>query len=202
MTAKLVYPSASRNGAPIFECLGKWLPDCGRVLEIASGSGQHISGLANRHPAIVWQPSDPEPEARASINAWAGDENGGNLLPALDIDVMAARWWHGIDDELDVMMAINMLHIAPWQAALGLLQGAGALLKSGGFLYLYGPYKIDGESWALSNAAFDASLRARNRLWGIRSKTDIAKAAVAHGLMLSEVIAMPANNFSLILRKQ
>ena len=201
MPEKLIYPSATRNAGAIIQCLSQYLPAEGRILEIASGLGQHISGLAARFPAISWQPSDPDAEARASISAWARSENGANLLLPLDIDVTEVSWSEKMANAIDGIVAINMLHVAPGRACLGLLQGAGALLPSGGVLYLYGPYKIDGEPWAASNEAFDASLRARNPQWGIRNRADVVDAAAGHDLEFADCITMPANNISLIFRK-
>lgn len=202
MAEKLVYPSATRNRDAIAACLDAVLPATGNVLEIASGSGQHISWLANNYKDIEWQPSDMDEAARDSIEAWRRAHNGANLAPPLDIDVTMPDWWRSIDTDLDGMIAINMIHIAPWEATRGLMLGAGELLKPGGFLYLYGPYKIYGAHTAPSNAAFDDSLRARNRNWGVRDKDDVARIAAQHDLRLAELIAMPVNNFSLIFRKE
>ena len=202
MEEKLIYPSASRNGEAIFNCLGQYLSAGTSVLEIASGSGQHITGLARQFSTITWQPSDPAAKARASIAAWASEAAVTNLLPPLNLDVIAKQWWTAAKGPFDALMAVNLLHIAPWRACLGLLEGAEHLLSSGGFLYLYGPYKIEGEPWAPSNEAFDRSLRARNPQWGIRSKADVVEAAADHDLKLIGAIPMPANNLSLIFRKE
>ncbi len=202
MSGKLIYPSAARNAHGIFACLEKLLPDKGTILEIASGSGQHLSQLANLHGDLIWCPSDPDAQARSSIDAWRAAENGANLRAALGLDVTAAGWWNSVDQPLAGMMVINMIHISPWQATLGLMHGAGTALGSGGFLYLYGPYKIDGAHTAPSNEAFDASLRARDASWGVRDKEDVVAAAETHGLQLADMVPMPANNFSLIFRKR
>ncbi len=202
MSEKLIYPSAARNAHGIFACLEKLLPDTGTILEIASGSGQHLSQLANLHGDLIWCPSDPDDKARSSIEAWRRAENGDNVQIALDLDVTAPNWWRSVTPPLAGIMAINMIHISPWQATLGLMCGAGAVLGGGGFLYLYGPYKIDGAHTAPSNEAFDASLRARDANWGVRDKEDVVAAAETHGLRFADMIAMPANNFSLIFRKR
>ncbi|MEN8195371.1 MAG: DUF938 domain-containing protein [Pseudomonadota bacterium] len=194
--------SAARNTGPIVEVLRGVLPATGSALEIASGTGQHAAAFAEAFPDIDWQPSDQDAAARDSISGWVVESGLGNLLPPLNIDVMRADWPNAINGELDLVVCINMIHISPWAACGGLMQGAGKLLREGGLLYLYGPYMRDGEHTAASNAAFDESLRGRNPAWGIRDMGEVAAVAGAHGMTLESVIAMPANNFSLILRKR
>lgn len=162
---RLSSPSALRNRGPIADVLRTVLPETGSVLEIASGSGEHITHFAALFPALSWQPSDPSADARASILEWSEAEGVTNVLPPLDLDAAGLAW---PIDHADAIIAINMVHISPWQATLGLLNGAGRLLPTGGALFLYGPYRRQGQPFASSNEAFDASLRARNPGWGIR----------------------------------
>ena len=152
-------------------------------------------------PNIVWQPSDRNPNARASIRAWRNEAGVENLLAPLDIDVMRANWWGEIDRQYDALVSINLIHVAPWVAMEGLLEGASQLLLPKGLVYLYGPYKRDGEHTAPSNAQFDMSLKAQDPEWGVRDMGEVEKAAADCGLRLEKVVAMPANNFSLILRR-
>jgi len=194
-------PAAARNTGPIVEVLRGILPEAGRALEIASGTGQHAAALAEAFAGIDWQPSDQDAAARDSIAAWVVEAGLGNLLPPLDLDVMRDDWPNAIDGELDLIVCINMIHISPWEACGGLMRGAGKLLRNGGLLYLYGPYRRDGDHTAPSNAEFDVSLRGRNPAWGIRDMGEVAAAAAVHEIALESAIAMPANNFSLILRK-
>jgi len=187
-------PAAARNRAPIREVLARVLPARGTVLEIASGSGEHAVAFAAAFPDLAWQPSDPSSAARASIAAWRAEAQLANLRAPIELDASAAAW---PIDAADAIVCINMIHIAPWQAALGLLAGAARVLPPGGLLYLYGPYRHAGEI-APSNAAFDDSLRARDPRWGVRDVDDLV--AAARGLTLHETIAMPANNHSLVFR--
>ncbi|ACY15255.1 DUF938 domain-containing protein [Haliangium ochraceum] len=201
---KLSSPAAQRNCAPLAEVLADLLPPSGRVLEIASGSGQHAAYLARRFPDLVWQPSDIDPQALISIEAWRADSGEGegqalsNLAPPIELDATAETW---PVDRADVVLNLNMIHISPWSACLGLLRGAGALLASGGALILYGPYRVPGEPFAASNAAFDRSLRARNPAWGVRPLDAVEEAARAHGLVLEQRRDMPANNLTLLFRR-
>jgi len=194
-------PSATRNTGPILEVLHAELPATGRALEIASGTGQHAVAFARAFPGIVWQPSDKDDKAKASVAARVSEEGLENLLPPLHIDVMVDDWCRDLPAELDLMVCINMIHISPWAACEGLMAGAGALLRSGGMIYFYGPYKRDGRHTAPSNEAFDASLRSRDPQWGVRDIVDLARVAGHQGMLLERTVAMPANNFSLIFRK-
>jgi len=188
-------PSALRNRVPIVDVLRTALPPAGTVLEIASGSGEHVVHFAAAFAGLTWQPSDPSAEARASIAAWIAAERPGNILAPLDIDATAESW---PIDCADAVIAINMVHISPWAATLGLLRHAADLLPSGGPLLLYGPYRRAGEVTAPSNEAFDADLRARNPAWGLRQLEDVVGQAEAVGLRLDRVVAMPANNLSVL----
>jgi SAM-dependent methyltransferase len=191
-------PAAERNRAPILEVLARVLPRRGLVLEIASGTGQHAVWFARHLRALTWQPSDADPSALASIAAWAADDALPNLRPPLHLDVTAPAW---PVDAADAVVCINMIHIAPWAAARALVTGAARVLRPGGVLCTYGPYRFDGAFTAPSNAAFDASLRARNPAWGVRDVRDLEAAAAAVGLALAETVALPANNHVLVFRR-
>ena len=194
-------PHTHRNCDPILAVLRQWLPRRGLVLEIGSGTGQHVTWFAEHLPELVWQPSDRDPEMRASVAAWTAHLGLGNVRPPLAIDTTDANW--GVDDpDLAAILNMNMIHIAPWAAGQGLLAGAGRLLSAGGLLYLYGPFKRAGVQTAPSNAEFDAMLRRRDPAWGIRDEDVVTAAAEGHGLALESVVEMPANNLSLIYRRQ
>lgn len=196
---KLSSPSALRNRGPIADLLAHVLPERGTVLEIASGSGEHVIHFARRFPDLVWQPSDPSPEARASVEAWVTAEKLTNVLPPLDLDASSDTW---PISQADAMIAINMIHISPWPATQGLLRHAGQLLPRGRPLILYGPYRREGQPLVASNAEFDASLRARNPEWGIRLLEDVASLASQSGLSLTSVTELPANNLGVVFTRQ
>jgi len=191
-------PSAERNGAPILAVLREALPATGRVLEIASGTGEHAVLFAGALPGLDWQPSDADPEARASIAAWSAHAGLPNLRAPLALDVHRPDW--GVET-LDAVVCINMIHIAPWSATQALFVGASRRLAEGGVLYLYGPYKRGGAHTAPSNEAFDQWLKSRNLEWGVRDMAAVVALGAALGLACDEPIAMPANNFSLVFRK-
>lgn len=192
-------PHVARNRDPILEVLRRILPPKGVVLEVASGSGEHAAYFAARLPALSWQPTDPDPEALASVAAHRTAVSAPNLLPPLLLDVMSEHW---PVERSDVVMCCNMIHIAPWAACEGLVAGAARTLPAGGLLYLYGPYKIGGEHTAPSNRDFDLDLRARNPQWGIRDLGDVTALAERHGFELAETVPMPANNLSVIFRRR
>lgn len=194
-------PSSDRNTAPILGVLSARLPASGRALEIGSGSGQHAAAFAREFPGIEWIPSDPDPQARDSIAAWAQEIGADNLCPAIDVDVMRENWHSAMEGPLDSVLAINVVHISPWAATLGLMQGAGRLLAPGGMLYLYGPFRRDGRQTAQSNVRFEQWLKGLSAEYGVRDLADMEREGAANGLQLDEVIDMPANNFSLIFRK-
>lgn len=196
---RLTAPAAARNAAPILEVLRGALPARGTVLEIASGTGQHAAHFAAALPGIEWQPSDADPRARASIAAWRAHTGLANLREPLDLDVRREPW---PVDAVDAIVCINMIHIAPWEAAVALMKGAGARLAAGGALVLYGPYRRGGAHTAPSNEAFDADLRARDPSWGVRDLEAVEALAQAEGLVCEAVVPMPANNFSVVFRKQ
>ncbi|MEM7154863.1 MAG: DUF938 domain-containing protein [Myxococcota bacterium] len=198
MPKRLRYPATSRNREVILEVLRGCLPPQGLVLELASGSGEHAVTFAAALPGLRWQPTDPELAARESIAAWTEHEGLSNVAAPLDLD--ATRWPWPVT-EADAIVCINMIHIAPWDATLGLLAGAGQVLGNGAPLLLYGPYYVDGQT-APSNVAFDQSLRSRNATWGVRELSEIEREAKPHGLTLASVVQMPANNLCVEFRKQ
>ncbi|WP_029043419.1 DUF938 domain-containing protein [Cupriavidus sp. WS] len=198
LQARRMAPATDRNRDAILAVLRRVLPSSGLVLEIASGTGQHAAHFAAALPGLTWQPSDPEPAARDSIAGWTAHAGLANVLPPLALDVRQQPW--GIE-AAQALVCINMIHIAPWSAAEALFAGAGRLLPAGGVLYLYGPYRRNGEHTAPSNAAFDAQLRSADAQWGVRNMEDIAALGEAEGFRLDEPIPMPANNFSLVFRK-
>jgi SAM-dependent methyltransferase len=196
---RLYRPHVARNRDAILDVLRRVLPPRGLVLEIASGSGEHAAYFANALPPITWQPTDPDPQALSSIAAHRADVSAANLLAPLRLDVTSAHW---PVERAEAVMCCNMIHIAPWAACEGLVVGAARIVSAGGVLYLYGPYKIAGRHTAPSNEAFDADLRARNPEWGIRDLDDVAALARRHNFALVETVQMPANNLSVIFRRE
>lgn len=191
-------PATARNREPIAAVLAGILPAAGLVLEIASGTGEHAVWFAQRFPALIWQPSDPDPDALRSIAAWADHAKLDNLRPPVALSADRADW---PVEAADAVVCINMIHIAPWAATEGLMAGAAHVLPPGGALYLYGPFRRGGAHTARSNATFDRSLRAHDRAWGVRDMEMVVELAAAHGLAFEAAVPMPANNFSLILRR-
>lgn len=191
-------PHVARNAGPIAEVLRDVLPGCGLVLEVASGTGEHSLHFAREFPNLRWQPSDPEPAALRSIEAWRREAGLTNVLPAVALDARAAEW---PVEAADAILCINMIHISPWAATEGLMRGAGRILAPGAPLYLYGPFRRAGVETAPSNAAFDASLRVRDPEWGLRDLEDVIAEAEGQGFRLETVVPMPANNVSAVLRK-
>ena len=192
-------PAALRNREPIAEVLGQWLPTSGIVLEIASGTGEHAAFFAERFPALEWQPSDVHPDALASIAAWRDTAGLANLRAPIAVDASEPEW---PIKQADAVLSINMVHISPWQSALGLLDGAARLLPSGAPLILYGPWRQEGIVAAPTNLAFDDDLRRRDPSWGLRLVEEFAAAARECGLEFLETRAMPANNLMLLLRRK
>ena len=197
--ARLHAPAAGRNREPILAVLRAHLPPRGLVLEVASGSGEHIVHFARAFPGLEFQPSDADRQARASIDAWRAEAGLQNMRAAIALDAAAESW---PISTADAVLCINMIHIAPWQAAVGLMRGAAALLRADCMLYLYGPFRRDGAHTAPSNAAFDRSLRIQDAAWGVRDLEAVAAQAASHGFAAPIVEAMPANNLSLVFRKQ
>jgi len=191
-------PAAERNCQPILEVLRSVLPAQGLVLEIASGTGQHVMHFAGALPGLEWQPSDPDAASRQSINDWMAAARLPNVRAPLDLDVRAMPWPL---DSAAALVCINMIHISPWEAACSLMKGAGAILQVGSIMYLYGPYRLDGRHTSPSNEAFDADLRARDPAWGVRDLEAVQAIAGQAGFMLEQTVPMPANNLSVILRR-
>ncbi|MGE8369649.1 DUF938 domain-containing protein [Cupriavidus sp.] len=198
LDARRIAPATDRNRDAILAVLRRVLPQSGLVLEVASGTGQHAAYFSAALPGLTWQPSDPDAAACASIEGWAAHAGVANVLAPLVLDVHQPSW--GIE-AAQAVVCINMIHIAPWTAAQALFAGAGCLLPAGGVLYLYGPYRRNGEHTAPSNAAFDAQLRNADPEWGVRNMEDVAALGQAAGFRMDEPIPMPANNFSLVFRK-
>lgn len=192
-------PATARNRDPILDVLGPLLPESGLVLEVASGTGEHVVHFAQARPGLVWQPSDPSQEARESIAAWAEAEGLPNVRAPLALDAAAEDW---PVDNFDAAVCINMLHISPWAATQGLMKGAGKRLTPGGLLYIYGPFRRADTPTAPSNAAFDADLKGRDARWGLRMLEDVRAEAEANGLGFEGFVEMPANNLSLIFRRR
>jgi SAM-dependent methyltransferase len=196
--ARIHSPSTARNREPILQVLRRHLPSRGLVLDIASGSGEHAAHFAPAFPDLAFQPSDPDPRARASVDAWTAALGLANVRPAIALDTTADVW---PVEAADAVLCINMIHISPWSAAEGLVRGAARVLPQGGVLYLYGPYRHNGQHTAPSNAAFDRSLRAQDPDWGVRDLEAVATLAEAHGFGPPAIEQMPANNLSLVFRR-
>jgi SAM-dependent methyltransferase len=191
-------PAAARNRQPILEVLQRHLPKQGLVLEFASGTGEHVVHFAQALPQLTFQPSDPNDSARASIDDWANTLGLSNVRPALPLDASARAWPVA---KADAILCINMIHISPWEATAGLVEGAARTLPAGGVLYLYGPYRRAGHPTAPSNEDFDNDLRWRNPAWGLRALEDVAALAARHGFAAPAVVEMPANNLSVVFRR-
>ena len=192
-------PSAARNRDAILEVLARHLPAQGLVLEIASGTGEHVAHFASALPGLLFQPSDPDAEARASIDAWVAHAGRRNMRPAIALDAASTDWPIA---RADAIFCANMIHIAPWATAIGLVRGAGRTLEPGGLLLIYGPFKQGGQHTAPSNAAFDATLQARNPDWGVRDLEAVSALAAEAGLASALVESMPANNLCLLYRRK
>jgi cyclopropane fatty-acyl-phospholipid synthase-like methyltransferase len=191
-------PAAERNKGPILDVLARVLPRRGLVLEIASGTGQHVMHFAEALPDLTWQPSDPDAELRNSIDLRIREEQRANVNSPIDVDVTKLPWPL---QTADAVVAINMIHVAPWSATQALFEGAKALLSTGQVLFLYGPYRRFGQHTSDSNAQFDVDLRAQNPEWGLRDLEAVSGVAAEAGFVLAETVEMPANNFSLIFKR-
>jgi hypothetical protein len=196
--ARIEAPATQRNREPILAVLRTVLPASGLLLEIASGSGEHAVHFAQALPGLEFQPTDPDAARRASIDAWAAESGLANIRPALALDAAAPSWPVA---HSNAVLCCNMIHIAPWTAAVGLIAGAARVLPAAGALILYGPYRQGGAHTAPSNAEFDASLRARDPRWGIRDLEAIAALAAQAGFGGPAITEMPANNLCLVFRK-
>lgn len=198
LDARRSAPATLKNRGPIGDLLLPLLPRSGTVLEIASGTGEHVVHFARRAPHLVFQPSDPSPFARASIAAWTAAEGLANVRAPLALDAAGEDWPVG---KVDAVICINMIHISPWEATVGLMRGAGARLPADGILFTYGAYVRDDVETAPSNVAFDADLRRQDPRFGLRHLAEVAGEAAKNGLALARVEEMPANNLSLVFRK-
>ena len=201
--ARLDYPATGRNQKAILDVLKVTLPTSGTVLEVASGSGQHITYFAQKMPQLKWQPSDPEIVSRDSIEAWRIKlDLSDSVYSALNLDTRFDIWPVAHIKDLNAILSINMIHIAPWEACLSLLKNASNILSPRGVLYLYGPFKVGGVHTAQSNADFDLSLQSQDPSWGVRSLDDVAEEALNLNFQLMKTVRMPANNLSVIFHKK
>ena len=196
---RLVSPSAERNKGPVAEVLKQALPDCGLVLEIGSGTGQHVVHFAREAPQLTWQPSERDGECLQSIALWLAAEGPANVLAPLRLDVAEQAWPIA---SAAAVVSLNMIHIAPWDAGMALIRGAAAVLGPGGLLFLYGPFRRGARHTSPSNEAFDRQLRGQNPAWGVRDLEEVAFYAAAYGFGPPETHEMPANNLSVVLRKR
>ncbi|MGA8930370.1 MAG: DUF938 domain-containing protein [Pseudolabrys sp.] len=198
--ARRYAPAVARNREPILEVLQRYLPLRGLVLEVASGSGEHVTHFAKTSaPDLIFQPSDPDSGARASIDAWTAALGLQNIRKAIGLDAESEVWPIAC---VDSVLCINMIHIAPWTAAIGLMRGAAAVLPLGGMLYVYGPFRREGRHTAPSNESFDRDLRTRDPAWGVRDIEAVATLAAAHGFAEPLITEMPANNLSLFFERR
>ena len=191
-------PAASRNAVPIAKALAPLLPKAGLVLEVAAGNGYHAAILASHFPHLTWQPTDPNANIRMAAMHVVDHAQLGNLLPPLDLRAEMSVW---PVTQADAVLCCNMIHIAPWSAAEGLMRGAAQVLRSGAALFLYGPLILEGMHTAPSNAAFDQSLRAQNPTWGVRDTADVNHIAASQGLVFEQQVDMPANNMIRVYRR-
>lgn len=205
---RLDFAATSRNRHAILDVLRPLMGTTpANVLEIGSGSGQHAIHMASACPTVTWWPTDHDPDHILSIDAWRREAGMASIRPASLLDVTGDAWRRGDGPEdwprqFDGVVNMNMIHVAPWQAAVGLIEGAGRILAERGFLYFYGPFKRDGVHTADSNRAFDESLRAQNPAWGVRDSAEVEALARQSGLALERLVEMPANNLSLIFRRR
>lgn len=202
-------PATQRNREPILEVLQRILPTTGTILEIASGTGEHAVFFAPRLSGRQWLPTDINYLSLASISAWLKYSSSDNIYPPILLDVSANIWPIELETQpegqyrtqITAIVSINMIHIAPWSACLGLMAGAGRILPQNGILYLYGPFKHSGQHTAPSNAAFDEMLKSQNSEWGVRNLDDVIAVAKMQNLQWRETISMPANNLSVVFQK-
>lgn len=195
---KQTAPATERNRQPILEVLNRYLPDSGTVLEVSSGTGEHVVHFARHHPALTWHPSDISSEALMSIDAWIAEEGLKNIRPAIRLNTQVHPW---PVQKADALININMIHISPWESCENLFKGAQTLLSKGAPFFLYGPFLVEGKTTAESNVSFDQSLRHRNSKWGLRELKDVTVLAESHGFKTEEVVEMPANNLTIVFRR-
>lgn len=209
-SSKLIYPAASRNQEPILQVLKRFLSDVDNIedeesplfLEIASGSGQHVGYFAPNFPGIRFQPSDFDENLLGSINCYSKTCSSKNILPPIQVDICKKLSCYGFEvNSVDYMYCSNMIHISPFECTIGLFENAGNYLKPDALLITYGPYSKDGVITPDSNIAFNASLKARNPAWGLRDISDLIKLAEQNNMSLMDTIEMPANNKTLIWRR-
>jgi SAM-dependent methyltransferase len=195
---RLEAPTFHRNHDPIWSAIAGFLGQtAGDVVEIGSGTGQHVAAFAREAPRLTWWPSDIYPSHLASIAAWRVHAGLANLRAPQHIDLTDPAWAWQPGGEIAAIVCINVLHISPWTVSQNLMAGAGRLLRAGGKLFVYGPFMRDGAHTAPSNAEFDASLRAENPAWGVRNVADLNAQAEMAGLTPADITAMPANNLVL-----
>ncbi|WP_115025226.1 DUF938 domain-containing protein [Synechococcus sp. UW69] len=205
MDQRLFFPATERNRRPIGDLLSQLLPAAGAVLELASGSGEHAVCFQQRFTNLLWQASDPDPDHRASIDAWIRHQGLSNVMPAaLNLDVEERPWPlpQTIGASLNAVVCINLLHISPANCTNAVLEESAVLLPSGAPLIIYGPFMRNGAHTSASNAAFDRSLRERNNQWGLREVSLVTSLAASAGFKTDDVVPMPANNLTLVLRRR
>ena len=204
MDQRLFFPATERNRGPIGDLLKQLLPGSGAVLELASGSGEHAVCFQQRFPHLHWQASDPDPDHRASINAWIQHQGLSQVMPAaLNLDVEHRPWPlpQNLQGAVKAVVCINLLHISPASCTDAVLEESALLLPSGAHLIIYGPFRRNGAHTSASNAAFDQSLRERNHQWGLRELNHVTAIAAKAGFKTENVVSMPANNLSLVFQR-
>jgi len=197
--AKRHAAAAERNREPILSALREILGEAARVLEVGSGTGQHAAFFTERMPGWTWQPTDPEPASLGSIEAYRREAAAANFLPPVKLDASGASFPGA---SYDAVFSANVIHIAPWSVALGILEGAASVLAGSGVLVLYGPFRFSGTFTAESNAAFDARLRGEDPSWGVRDVDDLTLEAMARGFERPRAMPMPVNNHLLVFRRR
>ena len=195
--AKRNAPAAERNKEPILRVLQRVLPSRGHLLEISSGTGQHVAHFAANMKDWTFQPSEFDKEGSSSIDAWT--DTLSNVKRSIYLDVRAVPW--PVSSTFDAVFNANMIHISPWATTKGIMSGANRHLKDGGILVMYGPYIVDGKKTAESNLRFDQSLKSRNSSWGVRELREVEKVAEENGMKLKEIVEMPANNLCVVYEK-
>jgi len=200
--ARKFSPSVQRNRDVIRDVFLELMPNKGHALEIASGSGEHVVHIASKAPNLIWHGGDPDQDSRHSLTAWIEHSQLSNLMPPHDIDVTNDHWGISEERHYDIILSINMIHIAPFKAATGLFTGVKRRLTKEGKLFLYGPFMHNGEHTSPSNIAFDQSLRTRNPMWGVRDlDLEIIPLAKKHDLQIDQIRKMPANNLVVTFKR-
>jgi SAM-dependent methyltransferase len=194
----LTSAAAERNKDPILTVLESVLPASGSVLEIASGTGQHVCFFAQALPQIRWQPTEPDDASREAISTRLRESGLGNVAQPIALDVEEPHW--PVHERYDAVLCVNMIHISPWRATHALFRGAARVLAPRGLLVLYGPYLENGTA-VQSNLDFDASLKRRNAEWGLRDLDEVTRVAAGHGLQRQQIVRMPANNLTVVFAK-